>query len=90
MFDTLTMLLVIALLLVVASGALALWKAFFTDDDATRVVIADLIFFCALASFALYVIFRRSEIALDVLLLASLVGILSTVALARLLSRGER
>ena len=59
-------------------------------DDATRAVVADLTYFCALALFVLFVIRAGSEVAMDVVLLGSLIGILSTVALARLLSRGRR
>ncbi|HBD22491.1 MAG TPA: transporter, partial [Dietzia sp.] len=40
--------------------------------------------------FVLFVIRQGSAVALDVVMLGSLIGVLSTVALARLLSRGQR
>ena len=58
--------------------------------DANRAVMADLSYFCAVALFVLFVIRQGSAVALDVVMLGSLIGILSTVALARLLSRGQR
>lgn len=59
-------------------------------DDATRIVLADMVFFGALALFTLFVIRRGSAVAVDVVLLGSLIGVLSTVALARMISRGRR
>jgi len=38
----------------------------------------------------MFVIRSGSAVALDVVMLGSLIGVLSTVALARLLSRGRR
>lgn len=59
-------------------------------DDATRIVLADLVFFGALGLFTLFVVWRGSAVAVDVMLIGSLIGILSTVALARMISRGRR
>jgi len=59
-------------------------------DDATRAVVADLVYFCAIALFVLFVVRVGSHVAMDVVMIGSLIGVLSTVALARLLSRGRR
>ncbi|WP_333618922.1 monovalent cation/H+ antiporter complex subunit F [Dietzia sp.] len=59
-------------------------------DDQTRIVLADLVFFGALGLFTLFVIRRGSAVAVDVMLIGSLIGILSTVALARMISGGRR
>lgn len=59
-------------------------------DDATRIVLADMVFFSALALFTVFVMWRGSAVAVDVVLLGSLIGVLSTVALARMISRGRR
>ena len=59
-------------------------------DDATRIVLADMVFFGALALFTVFVMLRGSAVAVDVVLLGSLIGVLSTVALARMISRGRR
>lgn len=62
----------------------------FDRDDETRIVLADMVYFSALALFALFMMWRESVVALDVMMIGSLIGILSTVALARLISRGRR
>lgn len=62
----------------------------FDRDDETRIVLADIVYFSALALFALFMMWRESVVALDVMMIGSLIGILSTVALARLISRGRR
>ena len=62
----------------------------FDRDDETRIVLADIVYFSALALFALFMMWRESVVALDVMMIGSLIGILSTVALARLISGGRR
>ena len=62
----------------------------FDRDDETRIVLADIVYFSALALFALFMMWKESVVALDVMMIGSLIGILSTVALARLISRGRR
>ena len=86
----------LAWLLGVALGILALSvvgtvvRIVLGPDDATRIVLADMVFFGALALFTLFVMWRGSAVAVDVVLLGSLIGVLSTVALARMISRGRR
>lgn len=68
-------------------GLLAIYRA---RDDASRAVVSDLVFFCAVAVFVLVASVVDSSIVFDVALLASMLGILSTLALARMLTRGRR
>ena len=90
MSPLLTGLLAVSTVIVLASMVVAAVRAVRGPGDANRAVMADLSYFCAVALFVLFVIRRGSTVALDVVILGSLIGVLSTVALARLLSRGRR
>lgn len=90
MSPLLTALLAVSTVIVAASMLVAAFRAFRGPGDATRAVMADLTYFCAVALFVMFVIRSGSAVALDVVMLGSLIGVLSTVALARLLSRGRR
>ena len=90
MSTLLTILLAVSTTIVVASMVVAAVRAVRGPGDANRAIMADLSYFCAVALFVLFVIRQGSAVALDVVMLGSLIGILSTVALARLLSRGQR
>lgn len=59
-------------------------------DDATRAVVADLLYFCALAIFLVGGLTHDTAVLFDVALIATLCGILATAALARMVSRGRR
>lgn len=59
-------------------------------DDATRAVVADLLFFCAIAIFVLAGMLRETAVLFDVALVATVSGVLATVALTRMVTRGER
>ena len=90
MSPLLTGLLLLSTVIVMASMVVAAVRAVRGPGDANRAVMADLSYFCAVSLFVLFVIRRGSTVALDVVMLGSLIGVLSTVALARLLSRGRR
>lgn len=90
MSPLLTVLLAVSTVIVVASMVVAAVRAVRGPGDANRAVMADLSYFCAVSLFVLFVIRQGSAVALDVVMLGSLIGVLSTVALARLLSRGQR
>lgn len=90
MSPLLTVLLAVSTVIVVASMVVAAVRAVRGPGDANRAIMADLSYFCAVALFVLFVIRQGSAVALDVVMLGSLIGVLSTVALARLLSRGQR
>lgn len=59
-------------------------------DGASRAVVGDLVFFSAVALLILLGVVKESAAVVDAALLASLVGILATIALARILTRGQR
>lgn len=80
----------IGLVLVVAAFAIALLRVVLGPSLADRAVAVDVCFFSVVAVFALLA--ARNELAAfaDAVLIASLVGFLATVSLARLVSRGRR
>lgn len=90
MSTLLSVLLAVSTVIVAASMLVAAVRAVRGPGDANRAVMADLSYFCALALFVMFVIREGSAVALDVVMLGSLIGVLSTIALARLLSRGRR
>lgn len=85
-----TIVIIAALALVVAAALAGVIRVFLGPDDATRAVVADLLYFCAISIFVLAALLRETAVLFDVTLIATLTGILATVALARMLTRGER
>lgn len=61
-----------------------------TKEDASRAVIGDLIYFCAVGIFIIYALLVESVVLFDVASVAGLLGILATLALSRILTRGRR
>ena len=80
----------IGLVLVVAAFAISLLRVVLGPSLADRAVAVDVCFFSVVAVFALLA--ARNELAAfaDAVLIASLVGFLATVSLARLVVRGRR
>ena len=60
------------------------------DSDASRAVIGDLLFFSAIAVFVPVAAITGSAVTFDVALLATVLGILATLALGQMLTRGRR
>ena len=85
-----TWLVVAAIVVVIISSALGSVQIARGPDDATRAVVGDLLFFCALAVFILVGVLSSTGVLYDVILLATLCGILATAALSRMLTRGDR
>ena len=61
-----------------------------SHDDASRAVLADLFYFSAIAGFVLIGTLLDSAVVFDVAVIASLIGVLGTLALALILTRGRR
>lgn len=76
--------------IVFVCALLGLVRVVTAGDDASRAAASDLIFFCAIATFVLLGSLADFSVLFDVMMIASLVGILATVALARILTRGRR
>lgn len=80
----------IAIVLVVISLALAAARMVIGPTDADRAVAADLLFFAIIAMIALVGVRVGSSATFDIVLIATLVGFLSAISLARALTKGKR
>jgi multicomponent Na+:H+ antiporter subunit F len=79
-----------AIAIVGVSAALGLVAVLRADSDASRAVLGDLLFFCAAAAFIPIAALTDSAVVFDAALIATLVGILATLALGQMLTRGRR
>ncbi|WP_432545765.1 monovalent cation/H+ antiporter complex subunit F [Kineococcus sp. SYSU DK004] len=80
----------VAAVLVLAAVVAATVRMVRGPRDADRVVAADLLFFAVIALIALLGLRVGSDGTFDLVLVATLVGALSAMSLARLLTRGRR
>ncbi|MFN2319821.1 MAG: transporter [Dermatophilaceae bacterium] len=80
----------IAIVIVGLSAALGLVAVLRAESDASRAVLGDLLFFCAAAVFIPIAALTDSAVVFDAALLATLLGILATLALGQMLTRGRR
>jgi len=55
-----------------------------------RAVVGDLVFFSCIGILAMFGMLHRSSVSVDAALLAAILGILATIALARIMTRGRR
>lgn len=80
----------IAVAMLAAAIVLGLIRIATATDGASRAVVGDLVFFSAIAVMVAVEMMQDSAVILDAVMLASLLGILATIALARILTRGRR
>lgn len=76
--------------ILLVAAVLGLMRVMTARDDASVAAVSDLVYFCAVGTFFMVGIAAGSTVLLDVASLAALVGILATVSLARILTRGRR
>lgn len=69
--------------------ALGLARAIIGPSVADRAVAADVCLYAVVAAFALLALRVRAEAFIDVVLIATLLGFLATVALGTLIGRGQ-
>jgi multicomponent Na+:H+ antiporter subunit F len=69
---------------------LGLLRIVTATDGASRAVVGDLVFFCAIGVLLLLDPVLKSAAIRDAAMLAALLGILATIALSRILTRGQR
>lgn len=81
---------VIAALLLAAAVLVGLYHVALGYDAASRAVIGDLVYFSALGLLLLIGIVVESSAVLLAAFLGSIVGLLATIALSRILTRGQR
>lgn len=80
----------ITVLLLTVAALLGLVQVMTAPDDASRAVIGDLIYFCAVGIFLILALRYDSVVIFDVAAIGALLGILATIALSRILTRGRR
>jgi multicomponent Na+:H+ antiporter subunit F len=85
-----TIVLWLTLAMLAAAVVVGLVRIATAPDPASRAVVGDLVYFSAIGVIVLLGLVNRSAAAVDAALLASLLGILATVALSRMLTRGLR
>ncbi|WP_293877511.1 transporter [uncultured Brevibacterium sp.] len=72
------------------SIVLGLVRALTAPESGSRAVVGDLVYFAAVGILAFIGMLVNISIVIDVFFLSSLLGILATVALSRILTRGHR
>lgn len=77
----------VALALSVLAG---LWRAYRATDAATRTIVGELVFFACVGILVVQGMLLRSSVSVDLSLIAAILGIVATLALARILTRGSR
>lgn len=82
--------LVIGIVLVCAVIGAAGLRMLVGPDDANRAVASDLLFFAVIALFAMVGTLRGFDAVFDVVLVATVVGFLASVSLARAMTKGRR
>lgn len=80
----------IAIALVIVTTVLTAIRMVRGPSDADRAVAAELLFFAAVGLIALFGVRAGSVATFDIVLVATLVGFLSSISLARALTRGPR
>ncbi|WP_413543787.1 monovalent cation/H+ antiporter complex subunit F [Citricoccus nitrophenolicus] len=83
-------LLAVAMGILGISVLLGLYRIYSATSAAERAVVGDLVYFAAIGILMIIGIQIESAIIQDAAMLAAFLGILATVALARILTRGER
>ena len=73
--------------LAVLVGIVGVFRA---RDDASRAVVSDLIYFSVVALLAVFGVLLGSAVVEDAIMTTSLLGVLATVSLARIITRGRR
>lgn len=61
-----------------------------SQDPGTRVLLADMVFYSMLGIYFIWTLVHPVSITYDVAILASIMGALTTVSLARILAKGRR
>ncbi|GAA1871943.1 monovalent cation/H+ antiporter complex subunit F [Brevibacterium marinum] len=86
------MTIVVSICIVILAGAVivGLIRVLTAKDLGSRAIVSDLMYFSAIGILTMFGILVSSSIVLDAVFLSSMVGILATIALSRILTRGLR
>ncbi|AEF38687.1 monovalent cation/H+ antiporter complex subunit F [Hoyosella subflava] len=85
-----TLIIDVALVIVALTLIPASYRVLTGPRDADRGVAADLVFFAFIGVVALFGLRMTTDIVLDIVLVATVVGFLATLSIARLVTRGQR
>lgn len=81
----------VLVLIITLSLASALLLILTAKDYITRAVVADMVFYSMIALYIIWTMNYSTSIAFDIMLLAALLaGVLPTLSMARILSKGRR
>lgn len=81
----------VLVLIIAISLASALLLILTAKDYITRAVVADMVFYSMIALYIIWTMNYSTSIAFDIMLLAALLaGVLPTLSMARILSKGRR
>lgn len=81
----------VLVLIITLSLASALLLILTAKDYITRAVVADMVFYSMIALYIIWTMNNPTSIAFDIMLLAALLaGVLPTLSMARILSKGRR
>jgi multicomponent Na+:H+ antiporter subunit F len=76
--------------ILVLAAVLGLIRLYTATDDASVAAVSDLLYFCAVGIVVMGALAVSSSIIFDVASIAAMIGILATLALSRILTRGRR
>ena len=81
---------VTTVVILAAAAVLGVVRVLTARDDASVAAVSDLVYFCGIGMITMGAMVVSSSVTMDVLSIGALLGILATVALARILTRGRR
>ncbi len=80
----------VTIVILTLAALVGLVRLITTPDEATSAALSDLIYFTAIGIYIASAAVRDTSVLFDVASVSALFGILATVALARILTRGRR
>lgn len=80
----------VALVILGVAAVLGLIALLRSESDASRAVMGDLLFFAGIGAFVPIAALTGSAVVFDVALLATMLGILTTLSLGQILTQGRR
>ncbi len=86
----LNVMLVLSVVLLGASVVVGLACVITARDDASRAVVSDLVYFAAVGVLAVFGVLVGSAVVDDAVMIGALLGVLATVSLSRIITRGRR
>lgn len=81
----------VCIIVMAASLLISLAAVIMTKDELSRAVMADVIFYGMVAIYLVWTLWNTSAIGYEIAILAGLVcGVIPTISMARIISRGRR